>query len=74
MALKDLLTENFLGVVSGISVVAMMIMATSFWVFAMEDVVVQGDDDSEIEQTPPPSLPNPSSVVDDIETLVSTNR
>ncbi len=70
MALKDLLTENFLGVVSGISVVAMMIMATSFWAFSGGGVSVTGDDDDpDDEQMPPPSLPNPSSVVDDIEAL-----
>ena len=70
MALKDLLTENFLGVVSGISVVAMMVMATSFWAFSGGGVSVTGDDDDpDDEQMPPPSLPNPSSVVDDIEAL-----
>ncbi len=70
MALKDLLTENFLGVVSGISVVAMMVMATSFWAFSGDGVSAPGgDDDPEIEQIPPPSLPNPSSVVDDIEAI-----
>ena len=70
MALKDLLTENFLGVVSGITVVAMMVMATSFWAFSGGGVSVTGDDDDpDDEQMPPPSLPNPSSVVDDIEAL-----
>ena len=70
MPLKDQLTENFLGVVSGISVVAMMVMATSFWAFSGDGVSVPGgDDDPEIEQIPPPSLPNPSSVVDDLEAL-----
>jgi len=70
MALKDLLTENFLGVVSGITVVAMMVMATSFWAFSGDGVSAPGgDDDPEIEQIPPPSLPNPSSVVDDIEAI-----
>jgi hypothetical protein len=70
MALKDLLTENFLGVVSGISVVAMMVMATSFWAFSGDGVSAPGgDDDPGIGQIPPPSLPNPSSVVDDIEAI-----
>jgi len=70
MALKDLLTENFLGVVSGISVVAMMVMATSFWAFSGDGVSSPGgDDDPGIGQIPPPSLPNPSSVVDDIEAI-----
>ncbi|MDG1540974.1 MAG: M28 family peptidase [Candidatus Thalassarchaeaceae archaeon] len=70
MPLKDLLTGNFLGVVSGISVVAMMVMATSFWAFSGDGVSVPGgDDDPGTEQIPPPSLPNPSSVVDDIEAL-----
>ena len=70
MALKDLLTENFLGVVSGITVVAMMVMATSFWAFSGDGVSAPGgDDDPGIGQIPPPSLPNPSSVVDDIEAI-----
>ncbi len=70
MALKDVFTENLLGVVSGITVVAMMVMATSFLAFSRDGASVPGDDDDpEIEQTPPPSLPDPSSVVDDIETL-----
>lgn len=70
MALKDVFTENLLGVVSGITVVAMMVMATSFLAFSRDGASVPGDDeDPEIEQTPPPSLPDPSSVVDDIETL-----
>ena len=70
MALKDLLTENFLGVVSGITVVAMMVMATSFWAFSGDGVSAPGgDDDPGIEKISPPSLPNPSSVVDDIEAI-----
>jgi hypothetical protein len=70
MAIRDRLTGKFLGVVFGISVVAMMIMATSFWAFYRVGDSEQGNSDTpEIEQIPPPSLPIPSSVVDDIETL-----
>jgi hypothetical protein len=48
----------------------MMVMATSFWAFSGDGVSAPGgDDDPGTEQIPPPSLPNPSSVVDDIEAL-----
>ena len=59
------------GALFGISAVVMMVMATAFWAVAREvgSQSSGGDEPPEPEQTPPPSLPDASAVVDDIETL-----
>ena len=59
------------GALFGISAVVMMVMATAFWAVAREvgSQSSGGDELPEPEQTTPPSLPDASAVVDDIETL-----
>ena len=59
------------GALFGISAVVMMVMATAFWAVAREvgSQSSAGEEPAEPEQTPPPSLPDASAVVDDIETL-----
>ncbi len=70
MTLRDRLSGDLLGAVFGISVVTMMVLATSFWAFSSKSgSEIVGDGDGTVEKIPPPSMPIPSSVVDDIETL-----
>ena len=63
--------ERSLGALFGIAVVLMLVSATAFWAVARQ-VGSQSDGGSEApqpENIPPPSMPDPSSVVDDIEAL-----
>ena len=59
------------GALFGIAVVLMLVSASALWAVA-RDVGPDsgpGDGGPEPEETPPPSMPDPSSVVDDIEAL-----